>query len=134
MTYLLAHSVALVTTLSLSLVLVLVQLVIQISQLPGQFYLPVETNTEHSVVPQSRHEQVLVLPAFTEDGEGTVRQRDLAHPAPVPVSQGLRGAVSSPQPGPLGQDELQLRRGSARDEGADESERVLVEVSLGGKY
>ena len=54
--------------------------------------------------------------------------------ASVPVLQGLLGAVSSPQPGPLGQDQLQLRRGSARDEGADESERVLVEISLGGKY
>ena len=95
---------------------------------------PVETNTEHAVIPQGRHEQVLVLPALTEDGEGAVRQGDLAHPAPVPVSQGLRGAVSAPEPGPLGQDELQLRGGSARDEGADQSQRVLVEVSLGGKY
>ena len=55
-------------------------------------------------------------------------------PAPVSIPEGLRGAVSSPEPGPLGQDELQLRGGPARDEGPDESQRVLVEVSLGGKY
>ena len=95
---------------------------------------PVETNAEHSVVPESRHEQVLVLPALTKDRERPVRQRDLAHPAAVPVSQGVRRAVAAPQPGPLGQDELQLRGGSARDEGADQSQRVLVEVSLGEKY
>ena len=96
--------------------------------------LPVETNTEHSVVPESRHEQVLVLPALPEDRERAVRQRDLADPAAVPVSQGVRRAVAAPQSGPLGQDELQLRCCSARDEGADQSQRVLVEVSLGGKY
>ena len=55
-------------------------------------------------------------------------------PAPVSIPEGLLGAVAAPQSGPLGQDELQLRGGSARDEGADESQRVLVEVSLGGKY
>ena len=55
-------------------------------------------------------------------------------PATISVLEGLGSAVAAPQPGPLGQDELQLRRGSARDEGADQSQRVLVEVSLGGKY
>ena len=129
MTYLLAHSVALVTTWSLSL-----GRVGYLGTLGVGVALPVQTNTEHSIVPQSRHEQILVLPAFTKHREGPVRQRDLPHPAPVPVGQGLRGAVPAPEPRPLGQDELQLRGGSARDEGADESERVLVEVSLGGKY
>ena len=54
--------------------------------------------------------------------------------ASVPQSDGLLAGVPAPEPGPLGQDELQLRGGSARDEGADQSQRVLVEVSLGGKY
>ena len=54
--------------------------------------------------------------------------------ASVPQSDGLLAGVAAPQSGPLGQDELQLRGGSARDEGADQGQRVLVEVSLGGKY
>ena len=61
--------------------------------------LPVQTDAEHSVVPQSRHEQVLVLAALSEHGERPVRERDLAHPAPVPVGQGLRSAVAAPQSG-----------------------------------
>ena len=57
----------------------------------------------------------------------------LSVPASISVPQSFRSAVAAPEPRPLGQDELQLRGGSARDEGADESERVLVEVSLGGE-
>ena len=125
MTYLLAHSVALVTTWSLSL-----GRVGYLGTLGVGVALPVQTNTEHSIVPQSRHEQILVLPAFTKHREGPVRQRDLPHPAPVPVGQGLRRAVSPPEPRPLRQDELQLWSGSSSYQGPDQGQRVLVEVSL----
>ena len=54
----------------------------------------------------------------------------LAHPAPVPVGQGLRGAVAAPQPRPLRQDVLQLGRGAARDQRPDQGQGVLVEVGL----
>ena len=92
--------------------------------------LPVQTDAEHSVVPQSRHEQVLVLAALSEHGERPIREGDLAHPAPVPVGQSLRRAVSPPEPRPLRQDELQLWSGSSSYQGPDQGQRVLVEVSL----
>ena len=54
----------------------------------------------------------------------------LAHPAPVPVGQGLGGAVAAPQPRPLRQDVLQLGRGAAGDQRPDQGQGVLVEVGL----
>lgn len=54
----------------------------------------------------------------------------LSHPASVPVPQGLWRGVSSPQPRALRQDQLQLRSRTAGDQGADQGQRVLVEVGL----
>ena len=54
----------------------------------------------------------------------------LHSPAPVPVLQSLLGAVAAPQPGPLGQYELQLGSGSSSDQGPDQGQGVLVEVGL----
>ena len=112
--------------------------------------LPVESNTKHPVVPESRDEQLDIFSSLSILGQGSLSQRyrpnsirpeyssqsqiHFTLPAPISVLEGLGSAVAAPQPGPLGQDELQLRGGSARDEGADQSQRVLVEVSLGGKY
>ena len=50
--------------------------------------------------------------------------------ASVPVLQGLSRAVSAPEPRPLGQYQLQLRRGPASDQGPDQGQGVLVEVCL----
>ena len=50
--------------------------------------------------------------------------------ASVPVLQSLPGAVSAPEPRPLGQDELQLGRGPARDQGPDQRQGVLVKICL----
>ena len=49
---------------------------------------------------------------------------------PEPVSKSLRSAVSAPEPRPLGQYQLQLRRGPASDQGPDQGQGVLVEVCL----
>ena len=45
---------------------------------------PVKTNAEHSVVPERRHKQVLVLPSLSKHRQGAVTEGDLAHTAPVP--------------------------------------------------
>ena len=118
----------------------------------GGLLLPVESDTKHPVVSESRDEQFDIFGAFSILGQGSLSQRYRPHsmrqenlhlnlgfpseysPAPVSISEGLRRAVAAPQPRPLGQDELQLRRGSARYQGPDQSQRVLVEISLGGKY
>ena len=47
-----------------------------------------------------------------------------------PVGQCLGRAVSAPEPRPLGQDELQLGRGPARDQGPDQGQGVLVKIRL----
>ena len=114
---------------------------------------PVESNTKHPVVPESRDEQFDIFSSLSILGQGSLSQRYRPNsgnqenfvsisvtlissrlPAPVSIPEGLRRAVSPPEPRPLGQDQLQLGRCSARDEGADQSQCVLVEVSLGGKY
>ena len=47
-----------------------------------------------------------------------------------PVGQCLWCAVSAPEPRPLGQDQLQLGRGPARDQGPDQRQGVLVKICL----
>ena len=98
-------------------------------------------------MPESRDEQVDVLGALSVLGEGALSEGDGAHPcnrdvtalppgvtlslpAPVPVPESLRRAVSPPEPRPLRQDELQLWSGSSSYQGPDQGQRVLVEVSL----
>ena len=49
----------------------------------------------------------------------------------LPVQERLWRAVAAPQPGALGEDELELRGGPARDEGPDQCQRVLVKVGCG---
>ncbi len=50
--------------------------------------------------------------------------------ASVPQGDGLPRAVSAPEPRPLGQDQLQLGRGPARDQGPDQGQGVLVKIRL----
>ena len=54
----------------------------------------------------------------------------LSVPASISVPQSFRSAVAAPEPRPLGQDELQLGRGTARDQRPDQGQSVLVEVGL----
>ena len=51
-------------------------------------------------------------------------------PAAVAVAERLGRGVAAAQPGPLRQDQLQLGRRPARDQRADQRQRVLVEVRL----
>ena len=91
---------------------------------------PVESDAEHPVVPQGGDEEVDVLAGGAEVGEGAVVERDLSDAAAVAVAERLGRGVAAAQPGPLGQDELQLGRRPARDQRADQRQRVLVEVRL----
>ena len=54
----------------------------------------------------------------------------LSVPASISVPQSFRSAVAAPEPRPLGQDELQLGCGAARDQRPDQGQGVLVEVGL----
>ena len=74
---------------------------------------PVESDAQHSVVPEGGDEEVDVFPGGAEVGEGAVVERDLADAAPVPVAQRLGGGVAAAQTGALGQDQLQLGRRAA---------------------
>ena len=51
-------------------------------------------------------------------------------PAPVSVPQSLRSAVASPEPRPLGQYQLQLWRGPARDQRPDQGQGILIKICL----
>ena len=51
-------------------------------------------------------------------------------PASISVPQSFWSAVAAPEPRPLGQDELQLGSGTARDQRPDQGQGVLVEVGL----
>ena len=91
---------------------------------------PVESDAEHAVVPQGGDEEVDVLAGGAEVGEGAVVERDLPDAAAVAVAERLGRGVAAAQPGPLRQDQLQLGRRPARDQRADQRQRVLVEVRL----
>ena len=52
-------------------------------------------------------------------------------PASVPVLEGFRGRVASPESSPLGQDEFQLWSGPSRDQAPDQGQGILVEVRRG---
>ena len=81
-------------------------------------------------MPEGRHEEVDVLRSLPVLGEGSLSQRYRPDPAPVPVLEGLLGAVAAPQPRPLGQYELQLGSGSSSDQGPDQGQGILVEICL----
>ena len=93
--------------------------------------IPVKPDAEHPVGAEGGDEQVDVLGSLPVLGQRTLSEGDGAHPAAVPVPERLLSAVAAPQPRPLRQDELQLRRGPARNEGPDQRQRILVEVGGG---
>ena len=92
-------------------------------------------------------ESALLIPDFFENpakfvmcevaclavgGQGPVEEGDLADATPVPVAEGLGGRVAPSQPRALGQDQLQLGGGAARDQRPDQGQCILVEVRLEG--
>lgn len=92
--------------------------------------IPVQSDAKHSVISECGHEEINVSTIVTEGGQGSVVERDLTHPASITMSKGFGGRVSAPEAGTLGQDELEFRSCPTSDQRSDESQCVLVEVSL----
>jgi len=67
---------------------------------------------------------------YDEVSERRVIERYLRNTTSVPLSQQLSGDVAATHADSLGQDLLQLRRSTARDESSDQSQRVVVEIRL----
>lgn len=60
-----------------------------------RFTAPVQADAEHAVVSEGRGEEVAVHAALPKLPQRAVIQRDLAHPTPVAVREGVRGAENN---------------------------------------
>ena len=67
---------------------------------------------------------------YTQMLEGSAKERDLRHAAAVAVCDGVLWVGATAHAHALGKDLLQLRRGAASDQRANQRQRVVVEVRL----